>query len=122
MDTGTSGLKDTKIRYSKICTKKYGFDRIGGAIMGCQNTTSYSKWVVMTNDYIRAIAFHDTPLKGGYIVGILIRSTLFQSRRFLHLEKGSLQAYPLKITIIQRLVQVGELSEGWFNRLPELGI
>ena len=62
----------------------------------------------MVEPDFRGIAFHDTPLKGGYIVDILIRSTLFQSRRFLHVEKGSLQAYPLKAAVIQRLVRLEE--------------
>lgn len=37
----------------------------------------------------RAIAFHDIPLKGGYIVGILIGDTLFQGR-------NAILAYQLK--------------------------
>lgn len=71
-------------------------------------------------------------LKGGYIVGILIGDTLFQGIGIHHLEGTSLQAYPLKYTVICRLVRLEEsnpklsdliyVSRFRFSRLPVLGI
>lgn len=51
--------------------------------------------------------------KGGYIVGILrLLDTPFQSRGFLHLEKGSLKVYPLAYMAICRLARLEGLCGG----------
>lgn len=51
--------------------------------------------------------------KGGYIVGILrLLDTPFQSRGFLHLEKGSLKVYPLAYIVICRLARLEGLCGG----------
>lgn len=113
MDPRTSGLKDTVKLHCPTCTEKYGFDRIDGASMGYRNVTPYSNKGYSVLRY---------PFKGklycrypdwGYPV----------SRYQYQLFRGySLQAYPLKVIVIQRLVRVDESSRCWFIRLPKLGI
>ena len=49
------------------------------------------------------------------IVDILVGSTLFQGRGFLHLKKGSIYAYPLKATVIQWLVRLAVVFQMSIN-------